>query len=90
MATTTQTRGDETMAKTVPTFRADGELLVGVAAIKAWKAQDAFCACGDAGDEADAVSGEASDMPAEWLGCPNCSGRAVGHPLIYRLPSQVR
>lgn len=74
--------------KTV-TFQDGDKLLRGKAARTAWKAQEARCACGGYGDPANALSGTAGDKPATWLGCSNCSGQALGKPLIYRLPSQM-
>jgi len=75
--------------KRVPTFRQDNVLLGGTEAIEAWKAQEPVCNCGSVGEAGEAISGSASNMPAKWLGCPNCSGQALGRPLVYRLPSQM-
>ena len=75
--------------KRVPTFLAGGVMLRGIQAIKAWRAQEPVCACRSVGEASAAISGSASNMPAKWLGCPNCSGQALGRPLVYRLPSQM-
>jgi len=72
-----------------PTFRTPNGLLTGQQAIDAWRAQTASCSCNAGGDEECAVSGTCRDMPAKWLGCPYCTGTAVGRPLVYRLPSQM-
>lgn len=74
---------------TIPTFTQDGKLLIGTDATKAWASQAVRCGCGDYGDKSEAVSGSCHDMPAEWLGCTNCSGHALGRPLIYRTQSQI-
>lgn len=74
----------------MPTFRNEvGTLLIGQDAKKAWAEQSARCNCGSYGDVEHSISGTCSDMPAEWLGCDNCRGCAVGRPLVYRLPSQI-
>lgn len=78
------------MTKRIPTFRDGAGLLTCAAAIKAWQQQTARCGCGSCGDEANAIDGTAGDMPAKWLGCDNCTGQALGRPLVYRLPSQMR
>lgn len=80
----------KTKFKAIPTFRHGGILLTGDAAKKAWADQTARCGCGSYGDESEAISGTCKDMPAEWLGCTNCSGQALGRPLVYRLPSQMQ
>lgn len=77
------------MSKQIPTFRKNGSLLTGKEARMAWEAQDARCNCGSGGDAAHAISGTCKDMPAQWLGCDNCTGQAIGRPLVYRLPSQM-
>ena len=74
--------------KRVPTFRHNNTLLTGPAAKKTWADQSVRCACGSSGDPANSISGTCKNMPAEWLGCSNCTGQAVGRPLVYRLPSQ--
>jgi hypothetical protein len=28
-------------------------------------------------------------MPAKWLGCDNCTGQALGAPLVYRTSGQI-
>lgn len=75
--------------KTQPTFVIDGKLLVGHEAKDAWAAQSVRCACSSYGDADHSISGSCSDMPAEWLGCTNCRGQALGQPLVYRLQSQI-
>lgn len=75
--------------KSTPTFVQGGKLLVGSAAIEAWKTQRTTCACRSRGDEENAISGSTGDMPAKWLGCDNCTGTAVGFPLVYRTESQI-
>ena len=75
--------------KTTPTFFASNYLHVGQAAIDAWSAQTARCACGCRATERNFVSGKCEDMPASWLGCPNCRGQACGLPLVYRTQSQI-
>ena len=77
------------MAKRTPTFRIGDKLLVGREARKAWAAQEARCDCGSCGDTQHTVDGTVSGSPAEWLGCDNCTGQALGRPLVYRLPSQI-
>lgn len=77
------------MTKTA-TFRIDGKVLTGSEAKTAWAAQSAKCACGSYGDTAHAISGTCEDSPAKWLGCANCSGQAVGGPLIYRTAAQIK
>lgn len=78
------------MSQRIPTFRDCGKLLTGAAASEAWAAQTAKCACGSCGDKDNAIAGTAKDMPAQWLGCPNCTGQALGRPIVYRLPVQIR
>ena len=78
------------MTRRIATFVTGQKLLTGSEAKKAWATQSVRCACGYYGDESNTVSGSASDMPAEWLGCPNCNGQALGYPLVYRLPVQVK
>lgn len=73
----------------IPTFLTEGRLLVGTEAKKAWRNQTARCACGSYGIAEEAVSGTLNGMPAEWLGCDNCTGQSLGLPLVYRLPSQL-
>lgn len=75
--------------KRTPTFKIDGVLLVGADAKTKWAAQRARCGCGSYGDAEESIGGKCSDMPTEWLGCPNCSGQALGKPLVYRLQSQI-
>ncbi len=76
--------------KRIATFHAaDGFLLTGRAARKAWASQSVRCACGTYGDEDYAIDGTCRDMPARWLGCDNCRGRALGYPLVFQLPSQM-
>lgn len=75
--------------KRIPTFRQGDKLLTFAEARKAWAEQTARCACGSCGDTDHSISGTCKDMPAEWLGCDNCSGQALGRPLVYRLPSQM-
>jgi hypothetical protein len=76
--------------KRIPTFRTlDGPLLVGAAAKKAWASQVARCNCGYCGKAEASIEGAYDGMPAEWLGCPNCSGSALGFPLLYRTQSQI-
>ena len=77
------------MKKRIPTFRQGEKLLTGASAREEWKTQTARCGCGSHGDEKNSISGSSNDMPAEWLGCDNCTGRALGRPLVYRLPSQL-
>lgn len=81
MATKTATR--------IPTFRRGDTLLVGQEARAAWAAQSARCGCGSYGDAEEAISGSCKNMPAQWLGCTNCNGSALGRPLVYRLKSQM-
>jgi len=76
--------------KRIPTFRLKDKVLTGAEARKAWASQNVRCACGDYGDVENTIAGSCNDMPAEWLGCPNCSGTALGRPMIFRLPSHVR
>lgn len=78
------------MARRTVTFRVDGKLLTGRAARKAWAAQVAGCACGDPGDERYAVAGVIHGQPAEWLGCENCRNQALGRPLVFKLPKEIR
>lgn len=78
------------MAKRTPTFRVGNKLLVGREARKAWAAQEARCACGSCGDDQHTVDGTVGGSPAEWLGCDNCTGQALGRPLVWLLPSQMR
>jgi hypothetical protein len=75
--------------KRIATFKLDGKMLTGAAAVTAWAKQSAHCNCGSYGAKSEAISGTCSDMPAKWLGCTNCSGQALGRPLVYRLPSQM-
>lgn len=75
--------------KTRATYQDGDALLVGTTARDTWRAQQARCNCGCYGDADHAMSGTAGDMPAVWLGCPNCRGQALGKPLVYRLPSQI-
>ncbi len=78
------------MTKRIATFRADGrQLLKDNTAREAWASQNVRCNCGSYGDRSESISGTCNDMPAEWLGCTNCTGQALGRPLIYRLPSQM-
>lgn len=84
MTTKTTTKGR------IPTFRTDAKLLTGAEANEAWGNQRVRCGCGSYGTTDDSISGSAGDKPAVWLGCPNCSGSALGLPLVYCLPSQVR
>lgn len=69
--------------KTMPTFRRDGETFDGAEAINQWKNQSVTCACGCHATEKDSISGTSNDLPAKWLGCPNCPGTALGRPLVY-------
>ena len=75
--------------KRTATIKINGQMLTGREATKAWRNQSARCNCGSYGDASEAISGTCSDMPAKWLGCTNCSGKALGLPLVYRLPSQI-
>jgi len=85
----TQTGKGEIMRRTA-TFHDGSKMLTGREARKAWKEQRARCNCGSCGDAEHAISGTVGpDMPAQWLGCDNCSGQALGSPLVYRLPSQM-
>jgi hypothetical protein len=78
------------MKKRIPTFRRQDQLLTSTEAVEAWAGQATRCNCGGPGDSNKAVTGSCDDMPAKWLGCGwNCSGQAVGYPLVYRLPSQL-
>lgn len=56
----------------------------GKAARKAWADQAVRCACGSYGCVDAAVSGSAGLDRARWLGCPSCSGTALGRPLVWR------
>ena len=76
--------------KRTPTFRIGDKLLVGREARKAWREQEVYCACGSSGDAAHCVDGTVGGSPAEWLGCDNCTGQALGRPLVYRLPNQIK
>ena len=76
------------MGKRLPTFRADSELLIGSAAVHAWKTQRVRCNCGAYGDAENSISGTCNDMPAKWLGC-DYHPTAVGRPLVYRLQCQI-
>lgn len=78
------------MANRIPTFRTRDALLTGSNAIAAWSQQRIRCNCGSYGDEANSISGSCNDMPAKWLGCDNCTGQAVGRPLVYRLANQLK
>lgn len=40
------------------------------------------CACGNTGDWSESVSGTSGDRPCVWAGCGNCSGQAVGAPVL--------
>jgi hypothetical protein len=44
------------------------------------------CACGDTASYGlhgrDTISGTVGGRPAIWLGCPNCTGHALGFPLV--------
>ena len=75
-------------ARLIPTF----SIRLGRDAEQAWRDQEIRCACGSRGDAEQAIAGEVGGMPAKWLGCSNPShtGQALGEPLIYRLPSQMR
>ena len=70
----------------IQTFRRSGHLLTGAEARKAWADQEVRCACGDYGDAENTIAGTVDGLPAEWLGCPNCAGQAVGRPLVFRRP----
>ena len=78
-----------TRTNRIPTYRHGETLLTGRDARRAWADQTVRCACGYHGDASEWIAGTANDMPAEWLGCTNCRGQALGRPLIYRLPSQM-
>lgn len=45
-------------------------------------AEQARCACGDHGDWSCSLSGTSFDRPCAWAGCPNCSGQALGQPIL--------
>lgn len=75
--------------KTQLTFRAGDQLLIGAAAKQAWADQSARCNCGCGGVSSETISGTCSGLSAEWMSCPNCSGQAVGRPLVYRTVSQI-
>lgn len=84
------TKGNAMSTKRIPTFRVGGKLLTGADAAKAWAEQSGKCNCGSHGTQEDSISGECGGMPATWLGCSNCTGEAVGRPLVYRMPSQMK
>lgn len=73
----------------LPTFKKVDTLLVGQAAIETWRLQVVRCGCGSFGSEDSSISGSCTNMPAKWLGCPNCRGMALGFPLVYRMKSQM-
>lgn len=77
------------MARKIPTFKRQGELLTGQAALRAWREQPARCACGSKGCEAEAICGQVGTLRAQWLGCNYCRGSTVGRPLVYRTASQI-
>ena len=79
-----------TKTKRIATFRSqDGRLLKGREARRAWAAQESICACGCHGEAKESVSGTVGLCPAEWIGCPNCTGNALGRPLVFRLPGHL-
>jgi hypothetical protein len=47
-------------------------------------AENVRCACGDHGSWEHTISGTSGpgNTPCVWAGCPNCTGRAVGIPVL--------
>jgi len=70
------------------TLRFDGEDLPRGDARKKWLAQvgKIRCGCGSTASYGehgrDTIGGTAGGFRAVWLGCPNCTGRALGLPLV--------
>lgn len=76
--------------KEIATFETDDGMLIGAEAEEAWASQTAECKCGDRGDESETIWGTCGGRDAKWLGCTNCSGQALGVPLVYRFRSEVK
>jgi hypothetical protein len=45
-------------------------------------AENARCACGDTGSWEHAIYGTSGGSDCVWAGCPNCSGQAIGRPIL--------
>ena len=45
-------------------------------------AENTRCACGSYGSWDDSISGSSGDRSCVWAGCPNCSGSAIGRPIL--------
>jgi len=70
------------------TKRFQGVTYPAATARRLWLAQigKVRCNCGSTASYGlhgrDTIIGTVSELPAVWLGCPNCPGQALGAPLV--------